>query len=75
MDLGDSILQDRLRLKPLTVLPANLRAGDILYLDGCPNYETGVYFCFGFSPSGVELLYPFAERKDMIKYFRKKDLI
>jgi len=74
MDLGDTILQDRLRLKPLTILPI-LRAGDILYLDGCQNYETGVYFCFGFNTDNIELLYPLAERKEMIKYFRKKKLL
>jgi len=73
--LGASVYASFVNLKPQTTIPEELNKGDLIYLEGHPDYMSGLYLSYGFNDEGQRLMYPIVDLKDMTKYFRKEKLL
>jgi len=71
LNLGNEIFQKAIRLTPMSSIPLDIQKGDIMFLEGHPDYETGVYLCLGYSQRNNLLMYPVVDHKEIKKFSKK----
>jgi len=71
LNLGNDIFQKSIRLAPRSSIPLDIEKGDIIFLEGHPDYEIGLYLCMGSSKMNDPLMLPIVDHKEIKKFLKK----